>query len=260
MVNQLAKDGYMVLPWDRAVASWAMAAHPEALKTTANPAQQDHWLRHGQTWFVGVDALPNAPDGSIGGVALGGAWQDLVQLPTQWHKAQLSVIYPGYPRRDAAETDSAHQFRLTRDAAHLDGLLAEGPGKRRHLREPHSFVLGIGLNAVDAGASPLVVWEGSHHLIRAAFAAAFAGIRPADWANVDVTDIYQAARGQVFATCPRRLITPAFGQAVLVHRLAIHGVAPWERGARALPEGRMIAYFRPILVDPADWLAPDDVT
>lgn len=257
MVNALARDGFMVLPYDRAVADWAAAAHAEALKITADPAQQARWLRHGSTWFVGVDALPNAPDGSVGGVALAGAWQGLVRLPPQWHPAQLSVIYPGYPGQDATDTDSAHKFRLSRDAAHLDGLLPEGPDKRRHLREPHSFVLGIGLNAVSAGASPLVVWKGSHVLIRAAFAAAYAGMDPADLGNVDVTDIYQSVRAQVFATCPRRIITPGLGQAALVHRLAIHGVAPWEPGAVAPPEGRMIAYFRPILADAGDWLGVD---
>lgn len=257
MVEALARDGFTVLPADPAVLDWAKAARVQALNITADPAEQDRWLRHGQTWFVGVDALPNAPDGSIGGVALGGAWQDQVLPPDHWHNAQLSVIYPGYPGRDSSDTDAAHRFRLTRDAAHLDGLLAEGPDKRRHLREPHSFVLGIGLNAVGPGASPLVVWEGSHHLIRAAFATAYAGVRPQDWGDVDVTDIYQTVRAQVFATCPRRIITPAMGQAVLVHRLAIHGVAPWVPGAVAPPEGRMIAYFRPILPDPGDWLALD---
>ena len=243
----------MVLPWDSDVADWAAAAYPEALKIVADPAQRTRWLRHGGTWFVGVDTLPNAPDGSIGGVALGGGWRDLVPMPAQWHPAQLSVIYPGYPGRDPGDTDAAHRFRQTRDAAHLDGLLAEGPDKRRHLREPHAFVLGIGLNPVSAGASPLVVWEGSHHLIHATFAAAYAGIDPAEWGEIDVTDIYQAARAQVFATCPRRIITPGLGHAVLVHRLAIHGVAPWEPGAVAPAEGRMIAYFRPILDNPGDW-------
>ena len=254
MVGDLNHDGYVILPADPAVANWAAAAHPVAIGVAADPAQQVRWLRHGQTWFVGVDALPNAPDGSFGGVPLGGGWRSHVQLPQNWHRAQLSVVYPGYPGRDAAETDAAHQFRMTRDAAHLDGLLADGPDRRRHLREPHAFVLGIGLNRVGPGASPLVVWEGSQHLIRAAFAAAYAGTDPQGWAKVDVTDMYQRVRAQVFATCPRRVIEPGPGQAVLVHRLTIHGVAPWTPGATCPPEGRMIAYFRPILNDPADWL------
>lgn len=251
----LARDGFTVLPHDPAVAAWAAAAHPLALKVVADPAGQARWLRHGKTWFVGVDALPNAPDGSIGGVQLGGAWQGQVSLPKYWHRAQLSVIYPGYPLRDKGESDAAHHFRLNRDAAHLDGLLAVEPDKRRYLRELHGFVLGIGLNTVAPGASPLVVWEGSHHLIRAAFAAAYAGVDPQNWADVEVTDIYQAVRARVFETCPRRVLTPEWGQAVLVHRLAVHGVAPWAEGAVAPKEGRMVAYFRPVLGDPADWLA-----
>jgi hypothetical protein len=253
----LSDHGYQVLPSDPAVAAWATAAHAEALKITADPVQQSRWLRHGGTWFVGVDALPNLPDGSIGGVPLAGAWRGLITAPAHWHNAQLSVIHPGYPGRDPTDTDAAHRFRLTRDAAHLDGLLAEGPDKRRHLRDPHAFVLGIGLNPVSPGASPLVVWEGSHRVIRAAFARAYVGMGPQDWADVDVTDIYQTARADVFATCPRRIVAPGFGQAVLVHRLAIHGVAPWDAGAMAPPEGRMIAYFRPVLDDPGDWLAAD---
>lgn len=254
LADTLARDGFVVLPWDQAVENWAAAAGPEALRIAADPAQQARWLRHGRTWFVGVDALPNAPDGSIGGVALGGAWQDLVRRPAVWHKAQLSVIYPGYPGRDADETDAAQRFRRDRDAAHLDGLLAEGPHKRRFLREPHGFVLGIGLNQVGPGASPLVVWEGSHHLIRTAFAQAYQGVAPQKWADVDVTEIYQRVRAQVFSTCPRRIIEPAPGQAVVVHRLAIHGVAPWLPEAVAPVEGRMVAYFRPVLDDPGEWL------
>ncbi len=257
MVGDLTRDGFTVLPYDRAVADWAAAAHPVALQIAADAVQQARWLRHGKTWFVGVDALPNGPDGSIGGVALAGNWRRLVSAPAKWHAAQLSIVYPGYPGRDATDTDAAHRFRLNRDAAHLDGLLAEGADKRRFLRELHGFVLGIGLNAVGSGASPLVVWEGSHHLIRAAFTQAYQGVAPPRWADVDVTDIYQAVRAQVFATCPRRVVTPGPGQAVLVHRLAIHGVAPWQAGAAAPPEGRMVAYFRPVLDDPADWLTDD---
>jgi len=37
------------------------------------------------------------------------------------------------------------------------------------------------------------------------------------------------------------------GQAYLLHRLALHGVAPWADGAEASADGRMVAYFRPIL-------------
>jgi hypothetical protein len=35
------------------------------------------------------------------------------------------------------------------------------------------------------------------------------------------------------------------GCAYLLHRLTLHGVAPWDASAQAAPEGRLIAYFRP---------------
>jgi len=253
----LARRGWVALPHDPKIAAWAAAAHAAACVVTADPAQQQRWLHHGATWFVGVDALPNGPDGGIGGVALAGDWRGLVRMPGQLHPAQVSVIHPGYPGRDPADTDAAHRFRRDRDAAHLDGLLAEGADKRRHLREPHAFVLGLALTATSAGASPLVVWEASPAIIRAAFVAVYAGISPDRWGDVDVTDAYQAARARVFADCRRVVVHAQPGQAVLVHRLAIHGVAPWDSTAKAPPEGRMIAYFRPILADPAAWLATD---
>jgi len=253
-VTELTARGFAVLPHDPAVARWAVAARLAALEVTGDPVQQERWLRHGQTWFVGVDALPTAPDGSIGGVPLAGAWRAQVRLPQVWHRAQVSVVYPGYPGRDPADTDAAHAFRRDRDAAHLDGLLAEGPDKRRYLREPHGFILGLPLNRADPAASPLVVWEGSHRIIQDAFALCYAGIAPQDRAGTDVTAVYQAARRAVFARCARRVVWAAPGQAVLMHRMAVHGVAPWQAGAAAPAEGRMVAYFRPVLDDPAEWL------
>jgi len=256
VVSRLEAVGWEVLPFDAVVLRWAEAAHRAAMAVVAEPAERDRWLRHDATWFVGVDVLPNAPDGSIDGVPLDGRWRARVDWPGPWHRAQLSVVYPGYPGRDPGESDAAHAFRRDRDAAHLDGLLALGPAKRRYLREPHGFIAGLPLNAVAPGASPLVVWEGSAPIIRAAMGRVFAGIAPQDLADCDVTNAYQAARREVFDTCPRRVIHAAPGQVVLMHRMAVHGVAPWQEGAEAPAEGRMVAYFRPILDDPAVWLLP----
>ena len=241
------RDGYVVLPHDPTVLAWAKAAHDVAKGVVKTPGD----MRHGGTWRVGVDELPNAPDGSIKGIALKGAWSSYVTVPEVWHCAQLSVVYPGYPQQDQTDSDAAHGFRIRRDAAHVDGLLPEGPRKRRHLREPHSFVLGLPLN--DATASPLVVWQGSHKIIQAAFVTAFGGIDPSDWGDVDVTDIYQAVRREVFETCPRIELPALPGEATLLHRHLVHGVAPWRTGD-APEEGRMIAYLRPQVVDVVDWI------
>lgn len=228
--------GYEILRAIAGLQDWSDAAASIAEIILDDQAERDRWLRHNKTWFVGVDSLPNQGDGSLGGVALApglrGIW------PGTWHRAQLSAIYPGYPGRDAGETDAAHSYRIRRDAAHVDGLHLEAG--RRILREPHAFVLGIALNDVDS--SPLVIWEGSHEIIRQALRGAVPGL--------DVTEAYIAARKTVFERCARREIRLKAGEAVLMHRLAVHGVAPWAGPGR---RPRLMAYFRPQFADPQDW-------
>ncbi|MEL7178973.1 MAG: hypothetical protein AAFN63_04000 [Pseudomonadota bacterium] len=241
----LSQDGFIVFPHDPGLATWAEAARRVGEAVLAQGGER----RHGGTWFVGVDALPNAPDGSVAGVPLLGAWRDYATLPATWHAAQLSVVFPGYPLQDKDESDAAHRFRRDRDAAHVDGLLPEGPQKRRHLREPHGFILGLPLDDVDA--SPLVVWRGSHQIMRAAFHEVYAGLAPQDFGDLDVTEVYQQARRTVFETCERVELTAMPGQAILLDRHLVHGVAPWAPGAPG--DMRMMAYFRP-LVDAGDWL------
>lgn len=248
-------DGFVVLPKDARVAAWAAAALPEAKRVASDPEWQAKWLRHQQTWFVGVDALPNDENGAIGGVALQGPWEGLTPWITPLHKAQVSVVYPGYPRRDADESEANHRYRTKRDAAHVDGIHAEGPERRRFLREAHAWILGIPLNA--AKAAPLVVWPGSHVIMRDAFMSAFAGLPTSMWGEIDLTEIYTEARAEVFETCERVEVPLALGQSILVHRLTLHGVAPWGPKDSAPPEGRAIAYFRPEFKEMRDWLRAD---
>jgi hypothetical protein len=250
--------GWQVFETEAAVDAWLTAAGPAAIAASREGALRRRWLRHGGTWFVGVDALPNGPDGAVaggpplGGAALGEAARVAGPLPL--HRGQVSVTYPGYPAPDPEESDAAHRFRRDRDAAHLDGLLPVGPEKRRHLRELHAFILGIAVTEADPDAAPLVVWEGSHHRIRAAFARAFDGVPAEEWGEIDMTGAYAEVRRAVFASCPRREVPLRPGQCVLVHRHAIHGVAPWREGARAAEDGRAIVYFRPEVARPKDWL------
>lgn len=230
-----------------AIAAWAGAARTAALASLA--ASDEPW-RCGGTWFVGVEALPNAPDGSIDGTPFPWAALPLAREPL--HRAQLSVIRPGYPQPSPEESPAAFAFRRDRDAAHLDGLLAIGPKKARMLKEPHAWILGLPLT--DTTAAPLTIWEGSHHILRTALRQALAPHPPATWADIDLSAPYQAARRQVFATC-RRIALPARpGEATLLHRLTLHGVAAWQPQDRAPPEGRMIAYLRPQLPGVQAWL------
>jgi len=257
-LDSFLDHGFLRFAAEEPMLAWARHARPLAAVAAQDQAQA-HWLRCGGTWFVGVDALPNDASGRLaGGPPLAGAAVDFVRhqlkLALPLHRAQVSVCYPGYPQPSAEETEQAYAFRRKRDAAHVDGLLAEGPEKRRCLKEPHAYMLGITLTEQSPDAAPLTVWKGSHRIMQAMFAEAFAGWPPEQWCTVDVTDAYQAARREVFARCERMALPSAPGEAVLVHRHLVHGVAPWGEHATAAPEGRMIAYLRPEFPAIADWL------
>lgn len=229
------------------ILNWSNVAHPLAIKALSESIEP---LRCGGTWAVGLDLLPNDPQGAVGGVPL--PWEALGLSPRPLHHAQLSTVYPGYPQPSAQEAEAAFGFRLRRDSAHLDGLLAIGPQKRRMVKEPHAWILGLPLTGSDA--SPLVVWEGSHLVMQAALARAFAGHAPETWGDVDITEAYQAARAEVFRTCKRLELPSMPGEAVVLHRHLIHGVTPWAEGASAPPEGRIVAYFRPLMPSVAEWV------
>ncbi|NEX45388.1 hypothetical protein G3572_04175 [Rhodobacter sp. ETT8] len=230
---------------DPALRAWAEAALPVARQEIA--ASPEPW-RCGGTWFVGVDALPNAADGSVGACAF--PWQALPVAPRSLHRAQLSVIRPGYPQPSEEESAAAFAFRQKRAAAHLDGLLPIGPDRRRMIREPHAWILGVPLTSVRA--APLVVWEGSHRIMAEALRQALRPHPPESWADIDITDAYQAARAEVFRTCARVELPVVPGEASLLHRLTVHGVASWSGTER---EDRIIAYFRPMLASVAEWIA-----
>lgn len=245
---------------DPAVLDWLDHARPAALKALSEK-ENAQWWRCGGTWFAGVNVLANDAAGRVGGgPVLGGVAMDFIadvlHLSLPLHPGQVSVTRPGYPKPSTEESAAAFRYRRDRDAAHVDGLLPIGPDRRRMIREPHGFILGLPVTDSAPDAAPLVVWEGSHHIMRRAFAAALAGHDPADGPDVDVTDAYHAARRTVFDTCRRVAIPARPGEAILVHRLALHGVAPWAEGAGAETAGRAITYFRPELPGSVgEWLS-----
>lgn len=245
----MTDPGWRVIGPDGGIARWAKAALPEAVQALR---ATDQPLRCGGTWAVGLDLLPNASDGAVGGVAL--PWATLGIAPEPLHRAQVSAVYPGYPQPSVDETPAAFAFRQRRDAAHLDGLLPIGPDRLRMVKEPHGWILGLPLTECDAGAAPLVVWPGSHLILARALRAALSPHPPEVWGEVDVTEVYAKTRAEIFETCPRRAVPARPGQAIWLHRHLLHGVAPWEPGAQAPPEGRIIAYFRPLMNSVHDWL------
>jgi hypothetical protein len=241
--------GWVRFARDPAVAGWASRAIAVAEERLADPAERARWLRCGGTWFAGVHAFPNDAAGAVGdrGVPpLSGAPVEFVAdelglAGYGWDRGQVSVCFPGYPKPWEGESEAAFRFRRDRDAAHVDGLV-RFDGRRRRLGETHGFILGLPLDDAPATAAPFVVWEGSHEIMRSALRDRLADLPPERWTGEDITDAYVEARRAAFARCRRVVIHSRPGEAYLVHRLALHGVAPWTAAETGR---RMIVYFRP---------------
>jgi len=257
--SEFFETGWCQFKYDANLAHWVSQVLPHARKAIAAP-ENSQWLRCGGTWHAGVHVLPNRNDGSVGSSAklqarvVSFIHQSLGFEVLEWDRAQVSVCYPGYPQPMESESDTAFVYRRDRDAAHVDGLLPEGPNRRRHLREYHGFILGIPLVDYSNAASPFVVWQGSHEIVRQTFVRAFEGLAVSEWGELDVTEVYHEARRQIFQRCARVEIQAKPGQAYLVHRLALHGIAPWQSGADASEDGRMVCYFRPETGGAEEWL------
>ena len=117
--------------FDPGLANWVRHILPTARQSRFENAHQQ-WLRCGETWFVGVNVLPNDTDGGIeGGPSLTGMAVDFLRdqlkvTPLEWEAAQVSIVYPGYPKSMTGESDAAFRFRRDKYAAHIDGILPEG--------------------------------------------------------------------------------------------------------------------------------------
>lgn len=245
-------DGYRTYPVHPGTRIWAAAAMAMARPVLADPQARARNLRHGDTWFVGVDELRTDPWGAIGGVPLKGAFLlDLTPVRVSV-PGQLSVIYPGYPGRDPGDDDGAYRYRLMRAAAHVDGVKAMGPQRRRFPDELHAFILGLPLT--DVRQSPTLVWPGSHRIIGDALLEAIGDQAPGE---VDVTDVYGAARAEVFRTIRPVPMPTQPGEAFLLHRFLLHGTAPWEDDSIAAPEGRVVVFFRPEVANLTQWRTRD---
>jgi len=252
-------DGWCRFAYDPALANWVQHVLPAAMQTRFDDAHSQ-WLRCGGTWFAGVNVLPNDTSGAIaGGPPLTGVAVDFLRdqltiSPLEWEAGQVSICYPDYPQPMTGESEAAFRYRRNRCAAHIDGILPEGGKRRRHLREHHQFILGIPLTQYDEERAPLVVWERSHEIVRQTLRQCYGELSADLWGDVDITEVYHDLRNQIFDECERIEIVADPGEAYIVHRLALHGIAPWRSPAAADTDCRAICYFRPETSSPEDWL------
>lgn len=258
--TQFFEKGWCRFPFSEELAEWVTHSLHAARVAVRAPEYRE-WWRCGGTWFAGVNALANDEAGAtasgppLAGPAIDFLRRELGFERIAWDRGQVSVCYPGYPQPMQRESEAAFRYRRERAAAHIDGTVPEGPERRRHLRHYHAFILGIPMVEVSGDAAPFTLWEGSHEQARQAFGECFATLPPERWGDEDITESYVAMRRAVFDTCRRIEITAKPGEAYLVHRLALHGIAPWGVNARAGADGRMICYFRPESLTPRSWLS-----
>ena len=250
--------GYIEFKYEEQIAKWAEFAEKKGNEILANPNQLAKWLQCEGTWFVGVDVLPNDSKGNFEEVKFPDTFSSLMENINlkSYHKGQLSVIFPGYPKPRAGDSEAAFEYRLKRDAAHVDGLLPIGTKKRRYLIEAHGIILGIPLNNTHSGASPIVVWEGSHLIMKKEFSNLLAKVPPSSWKDIDLTDTYKKARRNCFENCKRKVIESPVGTGYALHPLLLHGISPWVSPSRGVESStRQVAYFRPLLNNVQDWLS-----
>ena len=250
--------GWAAVSCDAQMLNWTRLAKEITMQKLDSISSKKGQLRCGGTWFVGVNFLNNDPSGRLNNISFKG---DAVKAITTrygelffgWDEAQISICYEGYPRQDENEPPGAFEYRKNRFGAHIDGILPVGEAKRRFAREFHAFIFGVPLVDCNEHTSPVVVWEGSHHIIREYISKALSNIPVNRWKNEDITEIYNSARREVFFKCKQKTILVPLGGSYIMHRFTLHGIMPWREKEKLKECGRMIAYFRPTFKEPKLW-------
>ncbi|MEE2774402.1 MAG: hypothetical protein VYE27_05785 [Pseudomonadota bacterium] len=258
MWKNFDKLGWTIFDYDRDMHCWA-AAVKEGLNSSFNDIR-DSDLRCGQTWFTGVNYLKNDGTGKFGGVPLTGASVNQIysrfgEYYKKWDQAQISICFPGYPQPSEGESESVINYRTNKFSAHVDGILPIGRARRRFAREYYAFILGIPISKFNRHAAPLIVWEKSHLIMQDFLSRYYRNNLTIDKEAIDITDVFRIARAKIFDTCNKKIVWARIGESYLLHRLTLHGIHPWTPRGKAEKCGRIIAYFRPDLIDDKLWLS-----
>ena len=127
-IDHFLRLGWCRFDYDESIAKWIDVALPLARSCVAD-SENKQWFRSGDTWFVGVNMLPNDRAAAVKGFALEGEViefirQHLCTDAFMWDRGQISVCYPGYPLPMPNESERAFNYRVNKSAAHVDGLAA----------------------------------------------------------------------------------------------------------------------------------------
>lgn len=249
------KFGWVKFCSDKRLLNWLDSLQKNCDIDSLYPRHDYHHLwRCDGTWFVGVDTIPNDHHGIVrqslplDGSIIDFIKQHLWQRP-QWHRGQLSVCFPEYPKKGDEDTLKSWQFRIKHHAAHCDGIHGIGKftndqKKSRFLKEHHRFILAIPLDNITQHNAPMMLWQESHRLIQKMLCDVFANMLTCEWQNYDITKIYQHCRRHILETITPIAMTANYGDAYLLHRHLLHGIKSWDR-ANHEAKIRRIIYFRP---------------
>ena len=262
-LQQFVQQGWTQLPVSAELTAWQEQTLPTAIACMQAPEFQQ-WWRYQDTWFVGVNALPNDASGALAnGPTLPAKLLHLLAnyvgcASLELDQAQISACMPGYPKTSTDESIASFAFRTQHYAAHLDGLRPLGPQRQRHLTEQHSFILGIPLSSHLPEAGPVMVWPGSHKLVQSWLQSELSHLPAEQWQEQDLTKSYQSVRKHILETIEPVPIHVPQGGAYLIHRHTIHGQGLWPENVDNVgKQGRIIAYFRPCLHESSNWLGDD---
>ncbi len=251
-MDNYSGKGWASFPFDPNLYDWAIKVHTLVTKKINSTEGQRKKLRCGDTWFPGVNFLENDSFGNIDGALFPEKLLKFIKHHEPnfggiFDKGQISICYTGYPRRMNSESKSSFDFRRNRYAAHIDGILPVGKTRRRFIKEYHSFILGIPINQAGKEASPCVIWEGSHEIIKNELRKYKRLRKISNWGNEDITEFYNDLRKKIFSSCEVKEIWVPMGHAYIINRLSLHGIMPWNQKPKGDENSRMIAYFRPDL-------------
>tara|TARA_B100000902_G_scaffold171834_1_gene166099 strand:+ start:425 stop:1258 length:834 start_codon:yes stop_codon:yes gene_type:complete len=269
--SNLKKNGWSFLNVDSIHYEWTIEAKKQ-LETKFHQKLFDFKnFRCGSTWFVGTNFLDNSSNGNIGAKLMSKKiFNNILKKfgPNikYWDKGQVSICWPGYPKKDEKETEQSFNFRIKRFASHIDGIIPFGSRKRRFAKEFHAFILGFPIQNNCLDCAPLVLWEGSHKIFRKFFKEIYEGITSNKISSIDITELYNEYRKKVFTNCEVKKIVPQFNQPFLLDRHILHGIHKWKeknnvkfnsknnRPLNSISDGRITIYFRPVFFNPLDWV------
>ena len=232
--------GWVRFPFDPEIATWVGAARAPAVQTLDDPELRRLWLRCGGTWFAGVNALPNTADGALpehavpplGGRAIEfiarhlglvrirmgqGAGLDLFsRLSATLRRGKRGRIWFSIaPRRCACRRVAPVRSGPPKNTQR-NPWVHPWPSADRCTRQ----------RCADGGLRRLATKSCAGRFQNAWRVSRRGTGRRKMW-----TEAYVSARRQCFERCPRVTIPARLGEVYLVHRLCLHGVAPWPVGA-----------------------------